>query len=142
MSINMNAEKREDRRREIVRVRDVMREKFEAIDGFTTVADALRQIRLSGSKALIVNRRDEDDEYGIVLLSDIAKKVLGNDRPPERVNIYEIMTKPVLSVPPEMDIRYCVRLFEKFGISIAPVMVERQVIGTIRYEDMVLKGME
>ncbi|MFU8896754.1 MAG: CBS domain-containing protein [Gammaproteobacteria bacterium] len=119
-----------------------MRSKFEVVDGFTTVADALRQIRQSGSKALIVDRRNEDDEYGIVLLSDIAKKVLGRDRPPERVNVYEIMTKPVLSVPPEMDIRYCVRLFEKFGISIAPVMAERRVIGTIRYEDMVLKGME
>jgi predicted transcriptional regulator len=128
--------------RTVVRVRDVMRPDFETVDGFTTVADALAQIRRTGRKSLIVNRRDEDDEYGIVLLSDIAKKVLGQDRSPARVNIYEIMTKPVLSVGPDMDIRYCVRLFEKFGISIAPVMAEREIVGTVRYDDMVLKGME
>lgn len=125
----------------IVRVRDVMRDKFEIIDGFTTVADAIRQMKQTGSKALIVNRRNEDDEYGIVLLSDIAKKVLGRDAAPERVNVYEIMTKPLLSVPPDMDIRYCVRLFEKFGISIAPVTRDREVIGTVRYDELVLNGM-
>lgn len=124
-----------------VRVRDVMRDKFEIIDGFTTVADAIRQMKQTGSKALIVNRRNEDDEYGIVLLSDIAKKVLGRDAAPERVNVYEIMTKPLLSVPPDMDIRYCVRLFEKFGISIAPVTKDREVIGTVRYDELVLNGM-
>jgi predicted transcriptional regulator len=125
----------------IVRVSDVMRDKFEIIDGFTTVADAIRQMKQTGSKALIVNRRHEDDEYGIVLLSDIAKKVLGRDAAPERVNVYEIMTKPLLSVPPEMDIRYCVRLFEKFGISVAPVTKDREVIGTVRYDELVLNGM-
>ena len=131
----------EQLKKPIVRVRDVMRDKFEIIDGFTTVADAIAQIKQTGSKALIVNRRDEDDEYGIVLLSDIAKKVLGRDAAPERVNVYEIMTKPLLYVPPDMDIRYCVRLFEKFGISIAPVMKNREVIGTVRYEELVLDGM-
>ena len=51
------------------------------------------------------------DEYGMVLLSDIAKQVLAKDRSPKRVNIYEIMAKPVLSVQPDMDIRYCARMF-------------------------------
>lgn len=128
-------------RKPIVRVKDVMRNKFEIIDGFTTVADAIRQFKATGSKALIVNRRNEDDEYGIVLLSDIAKKVLGQDSAPERVNVYEIMSKPLLYVPPDMDIRYCVRLFENFGISIAPVMKNREVIGTVRYDELVLLGM-
>jgi len=51
------------------------------------------------------------------------------------------MSKPLLSVPPDMDIRYCVRLFENFGISIAPVMKDREVIGTVRYDELVLLGM-
>ena len=131
----------EQLKKPMVRVSDVMRDEFEIIDGFTTVADAIRQMKQSGSKALIVNRRNEDDEYGIVLLSDIAKKVLGRDAAAERVNVYEIMTKPLLSVPPEMDIRYCVRLFEKFGISVAPVTKDREVIGTVRYDELVLNGM-
>lgn len=128
-------------RRTLIRVQDVMFRRFEVIDGFSTVADAIRRMRDTRSKALFVARRDPDDEWGILLLSDIAKKVLAKDRSPERVNVYEIMTKPALGVPPEMDIRYCVRLFEQFGISFAPVMQGRDIIGTVRYADMVLNGM-
>jgi len=76
-----------------------------------------------------------------VLISDIAKQVLATDRAPERVNVYEVMTKPVIAVDPEMDIRYCARLFEKFGLSRAPVIENRQVIGIISFTDMVLKGL-
>lgn len=130
-----------EQQKRTIRVRDVMQDHFEIIDGLVTVSEAIQQIKTTGSRALIVDRRDEDDEYGIVLLADIAKKVLGADRSPDRVNVYEIMTKPVLSVSPHMDIRYCVRMFEKFGLSQAPVMENRQVVGMVRYEDMVLFGM-
>ena len=131
----------ETTKKNVIRVQDVMFRRFEVMDGFSTVADAIRRMRDTRSKALFVARRDPDDEWGILLLSDIAKKVLAKDRSPERVNVYEIMTKPVMGVPPEMDIRYCVRLFEQFGISFAPVMQGREIIGTVRYADMVLNGM-
>ena len=68
------------------------------------------------TKTLIVNKRHDDDEYGIVTLSGIARHVLAVDRSPERTNIYEIMTKPALTVHPDMDIRYCSRLFAQFSL--------------------------
>jgi predicted transcriptional regulator len=126
--------------KQIVRVADVMKQDFDLIDGKETVASALEKMQQPNAHALIVNKRDADDEYGIVLLSDIAKKVLARDRAPERVNIYEIMSKPVLSVPPRMDIRYCARLFERFGLQRAPVMENEQLLGIVSYNDMVLKG--
>ena len=104
------------------------------------MADALRKSQHPDSKCFIVNRRHEDDEYGIVLLSDIAKKVLARDKSPERVNIYEIMSKPVIGVDPDMDIRYCTRLFENFGLSRAPVIRNQEVLGVIGYTDIVLRG--
>ena len=126
--------------RPIVRVRDVMKTGFDLVDGIDTVADALRKSQHPDSKCFIVNRRHKDDEYGIVLLSDIAKKVLARDKSPERVNIYEIMSKPVIGVDPDMDIRYCTRLFENFGLSRAPVIRNQEVLGVIGYTDIVLRG--
>ncbi|MBL8819970.1 MAG: DUF1538 family protein [Planctomyces sp.] len=38
------------------------------------------------------------------------------DRSPDRVNLYEIKAKPVLSVRPEMNIKYCARLLERFSL--------------------------
>jgi predicted transcriptional regulator len=124
----------------VVRVRDVMKTGFDMIDGKMTVRDALQTMQHVDTKSLIVDKRDENDEYGMVLLSDIAKQVLARDRAPERVNIYEIMSKPVLSVPPDMDIRYCARMFEQFGLSRAPVIENGTIVGIVSFTDMVLKG--
>jgi predicted transcriptional regulator len=124
----------------IVRVRDVMKPNFDLVDGMDTVADALKNSKHPESKCFIVNIRHDNDEYGIVLLSDIAKSVIAKDKSPDRVNIYEIMSKPVVSVDPEMDIRYCTRLFDSFGLSRAPVVDQKKVIGIVGYTDIVLRG--
>ena len=125
----------------IVRVADVMKSDLDIVDGKLTVKDALLAMKHPETRALIVDKRDEDDEYGLVLLADIAKKVLAADRSPERVNLYEIMAKPVLSVAPTMDIKYCARLLERFSIARAPVLDCGKVIGIVSYHDLVLRGL-
>ena len=126
--------------RKIIRVRDVMKTGFDMVEGMDTISTILKKSRYPESKCFIVNIRHDDDEYGIVLLSDIAKQVLAKDKSPDRVNVYEIMSKPVIAVDPEMDIRYCARLFENFGLSRAPVVDKRMVIGIVGYTDIVLTG--
>jgi predicted transcriptional regulator len=125
----------------LIRVREVMKKKFDLIDGRVTVMDALRTMKHVETKSLIVDKRYDDDEYGMVLISDIAREVLAKDRSPDRINVYEIMTKPLLIVDPDMDIRYCARFFERFDMSRAPVVENRKVIGIISFTDMVLKGL-
>jgi len=126
-----------------IRVREVMKNDFNLADGLDTVKFALQEMEHHDSHTLIINKRDEDDEYGIVLLADIAKKVIAKDRSPERVNLYEIMSKPVISVRANMDIRYCARLFSRFGLKIAPVVDEKsgKLVGTVSYNDIVLEGL-
>ncbi len=125
----------------MIKVRDVMKLEFDMVQGLATVAEALQQMAHVETKCLVVEKRHENDEYGLVMLSDISKNVLARDRAPERVNIYEIMAKPVITVDPEMDIRYCARLFERFGISRAPVVENRRIIGIVSHTDMVLRGL-
>ncbi|MGF1733193.1 CBS domain-containing protein [Photobacterium kasasachensis] len=125
----------------VVKVRDVMMNTYAIVEGLITVAEAVEIAKQRQVKALIVNKRHDDDEYGIVLMNDIAKKVLAINRSPQRTNVYEIMTKPALSVSATMDVRYCARLFERFGISRAPVIENGQVLGMVSYNNIVLNGM-
>jgi CBS domain-containing protein len=125
----------------VVRVRDVMKREFDLMDGKLTVKEALLSMKHPETRALIIDKRDADDEYGLVLISDIAKKVLAADRSPDRVNLYEIMAKPVLSVPPEMTIQHCARLLERFSIMRAPVISNGRVIGVVSFHDLVLNGL-
>ena len=76
---------------EPVRVKDVMTNNYQLVDGLMMVNEALSIMKSSGSVVLIVDKRHAHDEYGIVLLSDIAREVLAVDRSPQRVNIYEII---------------------------------------------------
>jgi signal-transduction protein with cAMP-binding, CBS, and nucleotidyltransferase domain len=127
-------------KKNIIRVEDVMKPDFDLVDGMDTVAEVLKKSQHPETKCFIVDTRHKNDEYGIVLLSDIAKQVLARNKSPERVNIYEIMTKPVVSVDPKMDIRYCARMFENFGLGRAPVVDGAKVVGIVGYTDIVLHG--
>lgn len=122
-------------------VEEVMNTDYLSMPGLTTVTEAIHAMRANNAHALLVDKRTEEDELGIVLVSDIAKNVLAMNRSPDRVNIYEIMTKPVLSVDPQMHIRYCARMFEHFGISTAPVVRQGKVRGIVTYDALVLKGL-
>ncbi len=130
-----------DKKKTIIFVKDVMKTAIDIIDGMTTVEEALRLMQHKETKTLLIQKRFPEDEWGVVMISDIARKVLAKDRSPDRVNTYEIMTKPVITVSPDMDIRYCARLFERFHLSRAPVLENGEIIGIISFSDMVLKGL-
>lgn len=121
-------------------VRDCMRTNVTQVDGRTDVLTALKLMKKTNVTSLIVKRRDEHDEWGMVLFSDIAKQVIAKNRALDRVNVYEIMAKPVLTVRPDMEVRYCARLFENFGISHAPVAEDGEIVGMVSYYLLVLHG--
>ena len=123
------------------RVRDCMKKEVTEVDGRIDVLSAMKIMKKAGTTSLIVKRRDEGDEYGMLLFADIAKKVIGKDRSPERVNVYEIMAKPVLTVRPDMHIRYCARMFENFGINHAPFEENGKIVGMVSYYRLVLYGL-
>ena len=125
----------------VIRARDVMQKNHLELDGSATVKEALLAMRKQNAVAVIVKKRNEHDAFGLVLLTDIAKNVLAKDRAPERVNIYEIMSKPVIPLDPDMDVRYCARMFEQFGLAIAPVIEGGNVMGMVRYDELVFKGL-
>ncbi len=124
-----------------MRVEDVMTAEVHSIDGLATVADAMALMHRFGVSSLAVNRRDETDEVGMVVVTDIAKNVIGPNRSPERVNVYEIMSKPVVTLPSDMLTRYAVRLLVRFDISRAIVVdQDRNPVGIVTLRDLVLGG--
>jgi len=127
--------------RKIVRVRDVMNPHFDVVDGTMTVKDALVTMKHPENKCFIVEKRHEDDEFGLLLVSDVARKVLAYDRAASRVNVYEIMQKPIIFVDPGMNIRYCARLLERFELTRAPVIENNEVVGVVSFTELVMGGM-
>jgi signal-transduction protein with cAMP-binding, CBS, and nucleotidyltransferase domain len=80
------------------------------------------------TKMLVVDKAHKHDEYGVILIADIAAKVIAKGRALDRVNAYEIMTKPIISVHSEMDIRYCASIDLK-GDSFLTIKVKFSCFG-------------
>ena len=125
----------------LIKARDVMHTEHLELDGMASVAEALKAMQEANANVVIVRKRNEHDAFGLVLLSDIAKKVLAKDKAAERVNVYEIMSKPVIPVEPDMDVRYVARMFDSFGLSNAPVVEDGEVIGIVSYRELVFDGL-
>lgn len=126
----------------VVPVREVMTPNPVTIDGLATVADALAVMRERKISSLVVDRRDEQDEFGLVLIADIAREVIAQGRPLERVNVYEIMTKPALGIEAGMNIRYAVRLLTRLGLSHCLVLERRELTGIVTLRDMTVRHFE
>jgi len=122
-------------------VRDIMKSNYGTIDRNATIAKALNEMKRLQTAVLVVEKRDENDEYGLLLVSDIARKVLAKDRASSRVNAYEIMTKPAVCVDPDMDIRYCSRLMARFNLMRVLVVKNDSILGTVNPRALVLDGL-
>ena len=125
-----------------VTVAEVMRESFLMVDGMNTISDVLLLLRSSLARCLVVYKRHDADEYGVLLVSDIGRKVLATGRQPDRINVYEVMAKPAITVPAATDIVNCAQLFARCGISRAPVVDDTgDIVGIVSLNDLVLRGM-
>lgn len=122
----------------IIRARDVMRKGIVTIDGMATAREAAAKMRSETVHSLLVDKRHVDDAWGILVVQDFVRGVLMAGRSPAEVNVYEIMTKPLITVPADMDIRYVARLIYRAGIRRAPVDDKGELIGMISLPSLIL----
>jgi signal-transduction protein with cAMP-binding, CBS, and nucleotidyltransferase domain len=121
------------------RIIDVMTPNPTLIDGLATVRQALNTMKDAIMSSLVIDRRDDDDEYGLITVRDIAEKVIGQNRSLDRASVYEIMTKPVLTLEGRMQLHYAVRLMTRLGTSRALVMDNGKLKGIVTLRDITLR---
>jgi CBS domain-containing protein len=114
----------------------VMKKNVVFIDGKETVADAIKLMRDRKVSSILVNRRGQEDAWGIVTRKDIVNKIVDPGKNPKEVKVFEIMTKPLLMVSPGLALKYCARLFHNAGVRRAPVFDGKDVIGILSNTDI------
>lgn len=124
----------------IIRARDVMHKGILTIDGMATAQEAAAQMRSEKTRCLLVKKRHADDAWGIVVVQDLIKGVIIAGRSPSEVHVYEVMSKPVITVPADMDIRYVARLIYRAGIRRAPVEEGGEIVGIITLSSLILEN--
>lgn len=120
--------------------RDMMEKNIVLIDGLATAKEAVEVMRKENVEWLIVKKRSEQDAYGMVAIQDLIRGVIIPQRPPEDVNVFEIMRKPLVTVPANMDVRYVARLLIRLGLRTAPVEENGEYIGMISLSRIILNN--
>ena len=123
----------------ITRVEDVMTATTLVVDGLASVRTAMELMRREGVNSLIVDKRNEDDEYGMISVHDISEKVIGIDRSIDRTSVYQVMSKPVLSVHRRMNVKYALRLLTRFNLSRTLVQEHGNMVGIVTLRDMTVR---
>lgn len=123
-------------------VKDVMSQNPEQIEGLATVEEALTRMKARQISSLVVNRRDLRDEFGLLLVADIAREVIASNRPLGRINVYEIMSKPAPALDADMNIKYAIRHMTRLGLSHCIVLQGRDLVGLVTLRDMTVRFIE
>jgi len=117
--------------------KDIASNKLVYIDGLASIREAIALMKEQNVEALIIAKRNDKDANGIIVISDIIKGVIVPDKKTEEVSVYELMTKPVISIPAHLNVRYVPRLLSNAKINIAPVEENGKYIGIISLKDIV-----
>lgn len=123
----------------MIQAKDIMTTDVITISGSATIAEAVELMKEKGLRALIVDRRHEEDPYGMVTETDIVYKVAAYGHDPKTMRVFEIMSKPCIVVPPDLGVEYVARLFANTKIRRAPV-VQGRLLGVISVSDILCKS--
>jgi len=120
--------------------KEVMTKKLVFVDGMATAKEAVEIMRKEKVEALIVNKRNPLDAYGIVDIHDLISGIIIPDKTSDEVNVFEIMTKPVICIPAKMDVIYVASMLVKIGLRMAPVEENEEFIGMVSLSDLILEN--
>jgi len=119
----------------MMKVEDVMIEGVITIDSDASVMKAVKIMNENEIGCLIVTRRGK--AVGIVTERDLLARVIAKSKNPKKTKVREIMTKPLISGQPEMDLEEATKLMFKMKIKKLPVVEsEGKLAGLITLTDV------
>jgi len=117
-------------------VAEIMTRDVATIEAGATVQDALRVMRERGISSLLVQPLDPDGDWGIMTKRDIISKVVANDYNPESLQVKEIMTQPILRIPPDISLRQVSAMMIENRVRRLPVFDQGQLVGIVSDTDL------
>jgi CBS domain-containing protein len=121
------------------KVRDWMVDVVVFIEADNTVAEALSLMRRRYTHSVIVNKSENNLEYGIITSTDISDKIVAQQNIPANILCKDIMTSPLIAVDENMTLQECAALMKKHHIHHLPVIDENhELVGMVSASDFLV----
>jgi len=122
-----------------VLVKDWMIDLVVFIDPDKTVLEALSIMRRRYLNSLIVNKSQNNPEYGIITSTDICDKIVAQGQDPAKTKVRDVMTSPLVTLDPEQTVYQCAKTMSDQHIHHMPVMDKKgQIVGMISATDFLV----
>ena len=88
-------------------------------------------------KSLVVDKRGPHDAYGIITFGNILKTIVAEEGDIDLLNVYDVCTKPAVTLSLELDIKHAARMMVNMGIRRVLVTTQNELVGIISMTDIV-----
>ena len=118
-------------------VKDIMRTNVATISPLASIREAMQAMKVSGVKSLVVEKQDSHDAYGIITYTTILRTIVAEEGDIDLINVYDVCTKPVISVHADMHVRHVARLMVRQRFRRVVVLRDNVLEGIVTRNDIV-----
>ena len=118
-------------------VGDMMVSDVVTISCMATLRQAMDKMRDSRVKSLVVEKRHESDAWGIVTYTTILRTVVQEEGDVDLINVYDIASKPAVTVPRQLEVRHAVQMMLDLDIKRVIVSSNNELEGILTMHDIV-----
>ncbi len=115
-------------------VEEVMTKQPQTIGPMVKVDRAAAVMKAKNVGSLVVI--EEGKAVGIVTESDIIHKVVAKNKKPSEMTVKKIMTSPMITIKPDLDICEAAKLMADTGVRKLPVMKGKKLVGILTERDI------
>ena len=116
---------------------DLMKKEVRTVKEMDSIDKAIRTMNELGLSSLVVERKDDNDAFGIVTRKDILEAlVIGIGSDGGAILVEEIMSKPTITVNPELSISQCYHMMRMMGVRRMPVVDNKKLVGILSSTDL------
>ncbi|ANB01247.1 CBS domain-containing protein [Ectothiorhodospira sp. BSL-9] len=118
-------------------VKDLMVKNVATISPLATIREAMQEMKRHRVKSLVVNKQHSHDAYGIITYTTILRTIVAEEGDIDLINVYDVCSKPVITVPAEMEVKHVARLMVLQRIRRIVVLNNNELAGLVTMNDIV-----
>jgi len=118
-------------------VSEILKSEVITVSPLAPLREAMQLMRRHKVKSLVVDKQHPHDAYGIITYTTILRTIVAEEGDIDLSNVYDVCTKPVITVPAEMDVKYVARLMVSQGIRRLVVLRGNELEGIVTTSDIV-----
>lgn len=117
-------------------VADVMKTPVISVDTTATVMEAMHLMRQKAVSSVLVTPKVKGGQAGIMTQRDIMSKVVTKGNDPKKLKVRQVMSSPLVTVPPDCSLRDAAKLMVKRNIRRVLVAEGGKIIGIVSDTDI------